>query len=301
MNILMATDGSRDASNALDFLLHFPLPRDANITVMTVVDDIPLLPSELDALDEVQSEALSLAQKRLQEEADELVVAEGRRLREQGWPGITMVRNGDAVDEILQVAEEIDADLIVLGSHGVGMARRFLLGSVSGKVLDAANCSVLVVRKSISEKKRIDGGYRIMVAYDKSEVAEEALATCASLPLSADSEVTVVHVMPLVTAYRQDVRQHLNDIWVQKKQGIETDMDKAVSALQWSTPRVKNQLGEAADVSDGILSAAEQGGADLIMLGCKDKGRIKRLLLGSITRRTARHAECAVWVVRKKP
>lgn len=301
MKILLATDGSKDAGNALDFLLRFPLPRDSNVTVMTVVDDIPLLPSELDALDEVQSEALGLAQQRLQEEADELVASEGSRLREHGWPGVTMVRNGDAVDEILQVAEEIDADLIVLGSHGVGMARRFLLGSVSGKVLDAANCSVLVVRKSISEKKSAGDGYRIMVAYDKSGVAEEALATCASLPLDTESEVTVVHVMPLITAYRQDVRQHLNEIWVQKKQGIEADMKQAVNAVQWSTPNIKHQLSEAADVSEGILSAAEQTGADLIMLGCKDKGRIKRLLLGSITRRTARHAGCAVWVVRKKP
>ena len=306
MNILIATDGSEDASNALNFMLRFPFPRDSKMTVLTVVDDIPMLPAELDALDDVQNEALQLANARLQEEAEELVAREGGRLREDGWPGVTMVRNGSPVDEILTVAEEIDADLIVLGSHGTGRAKRFLLGSVSDRVMEYATCSVLIVKKKKGEAAppEIEPGanvpYRILLAYDNSDVSHEALKLCSSLPLEASSEISVVSVMPLITAYRQDVRQHINSIWLQKKQIIQQELDSAVNSLQGVAANVSSQLREAENVSDEILNAAEDAGSDLIMFGCKDKGAIKKLLRGSITRRMARYAECTVWAVRKK-
>jgi nucleotide-binding universal stress UspA family protein len=306
MNILIATDGSKDASNALDFMLQFPFPRDSKMTVLTVVDEIPMLPAELDALDDTQSEELTQANKRLIEDAQELVACEGRRLREDGWPGETMVRNGNPVDVILSVAEEIDADLIVLGSHGTGMTRRFLLGSVSDRVLEYAACSVLIVKDKTGGEMpaAIEPGtnaaYKVMLAYDNSDVAQEALDLCASFTLEIGSEVSVVYVMPLITAYRQDIRQRISNIWLQKKQIMQAELDKAVRSLLWATPKVTTQLREAGNVSDEILVAADEAGSDLIMFGCKDKGAIKSFLLGSVTRRIARYAECTVWAVRKK-
>ena len=306
MNILIATDGSEYADNALDFVLRFPFPRDSRMTVLTVVDDIPMLPAELDALDDIQVEALNAANKRLQEEAEELVAREGKRLREDGWSGETLVRNGNPVDEILRAAEEIDADLIVLGSHGTGRAKRFLLGSVSDRVLEYAACSVLIVKRRAGEAAAapIEPGtnvaYNIMLAYDNSDAAHEALGLCSSLPLEQGSEISVIYVMPLITAYRQDIRQHINNIWLQKKQIMQAELDKAVKSLQWAASNVSTQLREADSVSDEILTAAEQAGSDLIMFGCKDKVAFKRFLYGSITHRMARHAECTVWAVRKK-
>lgn len=306
MNILIATDGSEDAGYALDFMLRFPFPKDSKMTVLSVVADIPMLPAELDALDETQYEALNLANKRLADDAKELVACESKRLQKDGWSCETMVGNGNPVDEILRVADEIDADLIVLGSHGTGLAKRFLLGSVSDRVLEYANCSVLIVKKKAGEgvPQAIEPGtnapYRIMLAYDKSDVSQEALDLCSSLPLEANSQINVVYVMPLITAYRQDVRQHINSIWLQKKQIMQGELDKAVKSLQWATPNVVTELREAESVSNEILVAAEQAGSDLIMFGCKDRSAIKNLLHGSITRRMARHAEYTVWAVRKK-
>ena len=306
MNILIATDGSEYADHALDFMLRFPFPRDSKMTVLSVVGDIPMLPAELDALSEAQIESLEQANRRLREEAEELVEREGRRLREDGWPGETMVRTGKPVDQILRVAEEIDADLIVLGSHGARMAKRFLLGSVSDRVLEYAPCSVLIVKRKDGAElpAAIEPGtnapYRIMLAYDISDAAHEALELCSSLPLEQNSEISVVNVMPMITAYRQDVRQHINSIWLQKKQVMQAELEKAVRSLKWATRNVTTQLREAESVSDDILIAAEEAGSDLIMVGCKDKSAIKRFLLGSITHRTARYAECSVWAVRRK-
>jgi nucleotide-binding universal stress UspA family protein len=287
-------------------MLRFPFPPDSKMTVLTVVGDIPMLPAELDALNEAQIDSLEQANKRLREEAEELVDRESRRLREDGWSGETMVRSGKPVDQILRVAEEIDADLIVLGSHGARMAKRFLLGSVSDRVLEYAPCSVLIVKKKDGDEvpAAIEPGtnaaYRIMLAYDISDAAHEALDLCSSLPLEQNSEIRVVNVMPLITAYRQDVRQHINSIWLQKKQVVQAELEKAVRSLKWATPNVTTQLREAESVSDDILRAAEDAGSDLIMVGCKDKGTIKRFLLGSITHRMARYANCSVWAVRRK-
>ncbi len=307
MNILIATDGSEDAGNALNFVLRFPFPRESKMTVLSVVEDIPMLPAEPDALDETQVEMLDLANKRLKEEAEELVQRESKRLREDGWPGETLVHHGNPVDEVLGVAEAIDADLIVLGSHGTGMAKRFLLGSVSDRVLEYAGCSVLIVKTKPGEEApaAVEPGtnapYRIMLAYDNSDVAHEALELCSSLPLEESSEISALYVMPLITAYRQDIREHINEIWLQKKRIMREELEKAVASFQWATPNVTTQVREADNVSGEILNAAEQAGSDLIMFGCKDKGALKRMLFGSITRRMARYAECTVWAVRKKP
>ena len=306
MNILITTDGSEDAGHALDFMLRFPLPRHSTITLLSVVEDIPMMPEEMDALDDTQSEALQQASQRLREDAEMLVEREGKRLEAAGWAAETMVRNGHVVQEILSVAKEIDADLIVVGSQGTGMARRFLLGSVSARVLERSGCSVVIVKKKAGDQvpaaisPGINEPYRIMLAYDHSDIAKHALALCASLPLAADSYISVVYVMPLITAYRQDVRQHLNTIWLQKRQTMQDTLETAVGSLQWPTSNVETEIREADNISDEILTVAEQAGSDMIMVGCKDRGKIRSFLHGSITRRIARHAQCSVWAVRKK-
>ena len=98
MNILIATDGSEDAGNALDFMLRIPFPRDSNMTVLSIVTDIPMLPAELDALDETQYEALTLANQRLADDAKELVACESKRLHKDGWSCETIVGNGNPVE-----------------------------------------------------------------------------------------------------------------------------------------------------------------------------------------------------------
>lgn len=67
-------------------------------------------------------------------------------LREKGQFARSLREQGDAADKILEVAERLEIDLIVMGSHGNTGIRRFLLGSVSDRVVTHANCSVLVAR-----------------------------------------------------------------------------------------------------------------------------------------------------------
>jgi nucleotide-binding universal stress UspA family protein len=75
------------------------------------------------------------------------ILAEAARAAEEaGVRAQTFPRQGDPADAILDVAEERDADLIVVGNKGMTGAKRFLLGSVPNRVSHHAPCSVLIIR-----------------------------------------------------------------------------------------------------------------------------------------------------------
>jgi nucleotide-binding universal stress UspA family protein len=67
------------------------------------------------------------------------------RLREEGLDAQALLLKGDAAELILKKAGELDADIIMMGSHGHGMLRKMLVGSVTEAVLRKAPCNVLIV------------------------------------------------------------------------------------------------------------------------------------------------------------
>jgi nucleotide-binding universal stress UspA family protein len=308
MRILLATDGSGSAGAALDFLLGFPFPAGSEAILLSVIDGKTFV-EDKDLSDE-ESRTVRETRDMVQAETEQFLAGEAGRLRQAGWAGSTRIRYGDPADEIIRAAEEHDADLVVLGSHGTSGVKRFLLGSVSDRVLIYSSCSVLIIKQPAGAgthagtqpvEETVSGAddrWRILLAYDNSDASGKALSLCASLPLDDRAEVQVVRVMPMVTAYRQDIRQQLNTIWQQKKQAAREALDQAVQALHWSTPHVSAELREAADVSEELLDVAESTGADLIMVGCKGRSAVRRFLVGSKTNRIARHAHCSVWAVR---
>ena len=70
----------------------------------------------------------------------------GEQIKEAGVDVETFARQGDPADAILDVAEENNADLIIVGNKGMSGAKRFLLGSVPNKVSHHAPCSVMIIR-----------------------------------------------------------------------------------------------------------------------------------------------------------
>jgi len=80
------------------------------------------------------------------EDVDTTLEAAAKGLRDSGISVETHAREGDPADAILDVAEEQDADLIVVGNKGMTGAKRFLLGSVPNKVSHHAPCSVMIIR-----------------------------------------------------------------------------------------------------------------------------------------------------------
>ncbi|MEJ2322127.1 MAG: universal stress protein, partial [Gammaproteobacteria bacterium] len=69
--------------------------------------------------------------------------------------------------------------------------------------------------------------------------------------------------------------------------------------IDWPTPHVAVEVREGEDVSSAILDASDELDIDMIVIGDKGTGAIRKFLLGSVTRRIAHHAPCSVLVVRE--
>jgi nucleotide-binding universal stress UspA family protein len=303
MKILLASDGSDSADASLEFLLSFPFPKHSEVTLLTVVDKTALGERATERLEEEHRKMLRETEESLRQEGEALIAAGVERLRKAGWTGSTEVRLGHPAHEIVQAAEADGADLVVVGFKGTTGVKRFLLGSVSERVLRHAPCSVLLVRRPATARAETSpaeeqGPCRALLAYDDSAPARKAVELCASLPMDEKAEVTLVTVLPLITLYRQDVRQRLSSFWQQKKKAAQAALDRVGNQVRWTTPHVQTQLRESPDVSQAILDAATEIQSDVIMLGDRGKSAIEKFLLGSVAKRIASHAPCSVWVVR---
>jgi nucleotide-binding universal stress UspA family protein len=136
--ILIAHDGSKSSDKALKRGLEIAEKFNSAVTVITVIPSLYLT-----ELMEVDRDRIL---KALSEDAQKMMAkikAGPRNVRLLK----TVIGQGSPADEILKAADKMNADVIVTGSHGRHGAQKFLLGSVSSKVIDHATCNVLVVKK----------------------------------------------------------------------------------------------------------------------------------------------------------
>ena len=94
-------------------------------------------------------------------------------------------------------------------------------------------------------------------------------------------------------------KAYITRLWLEKKKQALAALERVKEEIGLTTKHVETQLRESPDVSDEILQAATELDSDLIVLGHKGKGAIKKFLLGSVTTRIAHHAPCSVLAVRK--
>lgn len=135
--ILVAHDGSRPSSKAVKKAFEIAEKFKASVMVISVIPELYL--TELMEIDRARiSETLTGETARMMEK----IAASAKGL----IPIKTVIRQGNPAEEILAEAVKSKADLIVTGSYGRHGAEKFLLGSVSSKIVDHAVCDVLVVK-----------------------------------------------------------------------------------------------------------------------------------------------------------
>jgi nucleotide-binding universal stress UspA family protein len=129
-SIVVGTDGSDTATQAVREAVDMAAALGARLELVSAYAPVPeqrLRSERRDAPEDVLAQAADIA-------------------REAGVSATTHARQGDPADAILDVAEELGADLLVVGNKGMTGAKRFLLGSVPNKVSHHSPCSVLIVR-----------------------------------------------------------------------------------------------------------------------------------------------------------
>jgi nucleotide-binding universal stress UspA family protein len=143
MKILIAIDGSDFSQAALHSVIARPWPPDTEVKVLHVVEPPSLLMGwEMRGFDP-EFEAVW---KALREQAKHLVAKAAEKLRGAKFNVSTELVEGNPKSQIIDIANQWHADMIVLGSDGRTGVDRFLMGSVSQDVVRHAHCSVEIVR-----------------------------------------------------------------------------------------------------------------------------------------------------------
>jgi nucleotide-binding universal stress UspA family protein len=143
-SIVVGTDGSDTAKEAVRQAAELAKAMGAQVLLVSAYEPVP--ESRLrHERNEVPDDVSWMVNPR--EDVQAVLDDEAERITEAGVAEVeTFAREGDPADAILDVAEEKNADLIVVGNKGMTGARRFLLGSVPNKVSHHAPCNVMIVR-----------------------------------------------------------------------------------------------------------------------------------------------------------
>jgi nucleotide-binding universal stress UspA family protein len=142
--IVVGTDGSETAREAVSQAAELAKTMSAKVLLVSAYE--PISEARLrHERTEVPEDVSWMVNPR--EDVQAVLDGEAERIKADGVEDVqTFAREGDPADAILDVAEEKNADLIVVGNKGMTGARRFLLGSVPNKVSHHAPCNVMIVR-----------------------------------------------------------------------------------------------------------------------------------------------------------
>jgi nucleotide-binding universal stress UspA family protein len=145
---VFAQDGSDNAAAAADIVTAWPIFRGVPVDVLSVVSLAgPLASGVAPTMVATAIETYAESLVTVESESGRLADQTAEQFRAAGIPATAKVREGETAAEILDEAKELGADLIILGSRGVGGLSRLLLGSVARRVLVHAACSVLIVHR----------------------------------------------------------------------------------------------------------------------------------------------------------
>ena len=283
--ILLATDFSRPATCAYAYALRLSSVLKARLTLLHVFKAPPGFEAST-----CRSQA-PLRTKALLEL--------GRMVRIAEDSGVTVTHKlmmGAPETAIVEVADDIQAGLIAMGTYGRTGWDRLQLGSTAESVLRSAPCPVLTVHASIAtdvplRARRIRLA-RMLVAMDFSTGAEAALRYAAMLAHRLEARMSLVHAVlssgspkPLIGPLPKSLRNKV----VRQVQ--------AMGVSSGADPIVLDGISAPGDPLEVILQQAQSAKADLIVMGTHGRRHLERLALGSVAESVVRRAGCPVIVV----
>ena len=275
--ILVAYDGSPSARNALSLASQLAREDKSWIKVLAVV---PPYQGDLELI------GVSDIKEAIAGPGQEML-AEARNLADrEGISILTNLEQGEPYEQIVQVAEEENCDLIIMGRRGKNKMERELMGSVTARVIGHTGKDVLVT----PETGKLSWE-NILLATDGSTCCDNALARALEIAQERKvklNAVSVVYTNDEFYAVGQDVMKELY-------QGADKVLDKV---RKWG-----GDLGVQTElfVRDGephqaITTMAAEISATLIIMGSHGRKGLTRFLMGSVTERVIGYANCPVLI-----
>ena len=289
--ILLATDGSEEAALAGRAAADLSNKTAAELHVVHVWTDVPppAYPGpSLRTLDNYSRLAKEEAERLLRRQAWNARITGGRVAGQH-------LREGQPAEETIALAEELDADLVVVGSRRVGRVKRLITGSVSEGVVHRASCPVLVVCGG-------EGAWpvgRVVVADDGSGPARRAGDLAAGIANLSGAEVVVVRAYELppvpVGGWSAQDRRELDEVLWQNRQDLKKRAEQLEDIVR-CRPKTRLVKAKAASAMSQVAEEKEVG-QTLVAVGTRGLSSTKRALLGSVSTETLRTADGSVLIV----
>ena len=307
MRILLAVNGSKFSDAATRAVIAQAKPGETEVHVVHVIQ---VLTNQLPEMMSYYS-GIEHGRDAQREPAEALVAKTAELLRAKGLEATTAVKLGTPKSDIIDIAAEWHADLIVLGTHRRTGLDRLLLGSLSNAVLRHAHCSVEIARilPPATGSKRATGLVRkkigrVLLTTDGSKFSEDALHFLLQQVWPRETEVRVLHVaepLPMLairgmTSYKSI----LESLREERKEKAEALVAKIAETLRGKDLKVATTIVQG-NPKSRILAVAEQWKAELIILGSLGRTGLERFLMGSVAETVAHNAHCSVEIVRTRP
>ncbi|MFO7538401.1 MAG: universal stress protein [Chloroflexota bacterium] len=298
--ILVPLDGSKLAENALGAALVLAQAGNAELILLSV----PVMKHVM-VMPEYSGYATLLPEQSLEESRRDFIEYLAH-VRENRLPADLPVRletvEGDEASVIVDRALAEQVDLIVMATHGRSGFSRWMMGSVTEKVLQQAHCPVLAVRSA----EPIE---RMLITLDGSPVAEAALEPGLALAEALGADVTLLQVQRAI--------DYVNPAEVARLDAVESGLGMrlqdsvyyaAESYLNYLAKRYGSLLTQSLQtaVLDGgparrITEYIEDNEIDLVVMATHGRTGLKRWLYGSVTEKVLRTAPCAKFIMRPPP
>lgn len=281
--ILVPTDGSKCAQAAVGYADDLARRYEAEVHALCVADSRTLESGP--HFDQVKKERANLAERTCNDLSVSGVSVEQAVLADIPHKAI------------LKYTSEEDIDLIVMGTHGRTGVERYLLGSVTEKVVRLSDVPVLTVKAE--DDSEVTYPYTdVLVPTDGSQGAEAAIGPAVDIAHTYDARLHALCVVDTM-ALGVDVRSYaiLDALEESAQSAVETIEAQATHA---SVSEIETAI-EHGNPYRGIRSYVQAHDIDLVVMGTHGRSGIERYLLGSVTEKTVRTSPAPVMTVRQPP
>jgi len=194
-----------------------------------------------------------------------------------------IVRRGKVYSEICEVADEIQAYLIVVGTHGLSGFEEFWSGSNANRIVSASNVPVLTIRGGVDVSQNLD---RIVLPLDSTKVTREKIPITAELAQYFNSEI---HILGLQTSGQQDIRYRIKAYVAQAEDYFKERDIQFVSVFI-----------DSKQITDDTLDYAKKIKANMISIMTEQETSTANLWMGPYASQMVNHSPFPVLSVKPK-
>ncbi len=286
LTVLFADDGSQHAQAAVQFLKALPMPVKSKVFLLRV-----FTPS--------QGAYVNPMEKELERTEQQLL--------ESGFQVDKDLTIGYPAEKIVEVAESMKPDLIVVGAKGLRATLGILLGGVAQQVVEYACCPVLVVRAPFR------GLDHILLVTDGSQSSQSAASYLGRFPLPEKAEIGVLHALPPfvepasietyaggwhgVPLYEPMSEEEREELLAKEEEEGQALLGQTCDLLLKHGLLPTRTLLQG-DAATEIIEYVKSHDTDLIVAGSRGLSSFRSWLLGSVSRKLVHYSDCSVLIVK---